>query len=166
MIAAGKPVVNIADASTSEIAMFRKADVIVYGNIIAGYRGSQQRGSTRDYNERPIPCSLPCPLAWCLPMNCLRRMSLLSAVCASLLAGCEARRRPNVAAAVAVTVVAPPSQTTAAAPAQDQPAAGPVSTAKITEPKRPLTDAELADGWISLFDGQTIFGWKAGSKAK
>lgn len=28
-----------------------------------------------------------------------------------------------------------------------------------------LTAAELADGWISLFDGQTLFGWKAHSKA-
>ena len=24
---------------------------------------------------------------------------------------------------------------------------------------------ELADGWIALFDGQTLFGWKAHSKA-
>jgi 3-keto-disaccharide hydrolase len=146
--------------------MFRKAEVIASGNIIAGCHGSQQNGSTSDYNERPIPCLLPCPLAWCLPMSCLRCMSLLSVVCASVLAGCEARRGPNVTAAVAVTVVAPPSQTTsAAAPAQEQPAAGQPAAAKITEPKRPLTDAELADGWISLFDGQTLFGWKAGSKA-
>ena len=28
-----------------------------------------------------------------------------------------------------------------------------------------LSAAELADGWISLFDGQTLFGWKAGSQA-
>ncbi len=36
---------------------------------------------------------------------------------------------------------------------------------KITAAPKPLTDAELADGWISLFDGQTLFGWKAASKA-
>ncbi len=30
---------------------------------------------------------------------------------------------------------------------------------------RPLSDGELATGWISLFDGQTLFGWKAASKA-
>ena len=30
---------------------------------------------------------------------------------------------------------------------------------------QPLTAAELADGWISLFDGKTLFGWKAHSKA-
>src|SRR5438874_10756114 len=36
---------------------------------------------------------------------------------------------------------------------------------KITEPPKLLTDAELADGWIALFDGQTLFGWQAASKA-
>ncbi|MBW8885580.1 MAG: DUF1080 domain-containing protein, partial [Planctomycetia bacterium] len=36
---------------------------------------------------------------------------------------------------------------------------------KITEAPKPLTSAELADGWIALFDGQTLFGWKAASKA-
>src|SRR5262245_21244023 len=39
------------------------------------------------------------------------------------------------------------------------------SSAKVTAAPRPLTDAALADGWISLFDGQTLFGWKAASKA-
>lgn len=38
----------------------------------------------------------------------------------------------------------------------------PVKTADVV---RPLTDEELADGWISLFDGQSLFGWKAHSKA-
>lgn len=28
-----------------------------------------------------------------------------------------------------------------------------------------LTAEELADGWIQLFDGETLFGWKAGSEA-
>lgn len=28
-----------------------------------------------------------------------------------------------------------------------------------------LTDAQLADGWISLFDGKTLYGWKAASNA-
>jgi hypothetical protein len=36
---------------------------------------------------------------------------------------------------------------------------------KVSEPPRPLTDAELAEGWIALFDGATLFGWKAHSKA-
>src|SRR5689334_13116329 len=28
-----------------------------------------------------------------------------------------------------------------------------------------LSTAEIADGWVSLFDGKTLFGWKATSKA-
>jgi len=36
---------------------------------------------------------------------------------------------------------------------------------KVVDPPKPLTDSELADGWISLFDGQSLFGWKAHSKA-
>ncbi len=36
---------------------------------------------------------------------------------------------------------------------------------KTTAAPSPLTPQELADGWISLFDGETLFGWKAHSKA-
>lgn len=32
--------------------------------------------------------------------------------------------------------------------------------------KNVLSAAELADGWISLFDGETLYGWRAGSKAE
>src|SRR5438445_6837814 len=39
------------------------------------------------------------------------------------------------------------------------------SGAKVTEPPKLLSDADLADGWIALFDGETLFGWKAASKA-
>jgi len=31
--------------------------------------------------------------------------------------------------------------------------------------KSPLTPAELAAGWISLFDGESLYGWQAGSEA-
>lgn len=31
---------------------------------------------------------------------------------------------------------------------------------------QPLTPEQLADGWISLFDGLTLFGWEAGSNAQ
>ena len=37
---------------------------------------------------------------------------------------------------------------------------------KVTQPPKPLTDAELADGWISLFDGETLFGWKAAQQGR
>jgi hypothetical protein len=36
---------------------------------------------------------------------------------------------------------------------------------KMTQAPRPLTDAELAEGWIALFDGHSLFGWQAASKA-
>jgi hypothetical protein len=45
------------------------------------------------------------------------------------------------------------------------PAVAQTAAKKVTEPPKLLTDAELADGWIALFDGQTLFGWKAHSKA-
>ena len=28
-----------------------------------------------------------------------------------------------------------------------------------------LTDDELADGWVSLFDGRTLFGWRAANNS-
>jgi hypothetical protein len=54
-----------------------------------------------------------------------------------------------------------------AVPAMATPVAAPAAPVPVTpaEVIRPLSEAELADGWISLFDGQTLFGWKAHSKA-
>lgn len=73
----------------------------------------------------------------------------------ALCAGCESR-----SVAVPATKIA----TAAAAAPQSGPGDQP-KPAKIAEPFKPLTDAELAEGWISLFDGQSLFGWKAHSKA-
>jgi hypothetical protein len=39
------------------------------------------------------------------------------------------------------------------------------ATAAVNEAPKLLSDAELADGWVALFDGETLFGWKAASKA-
>jgi hypothetical protein len=44
-------------------------------------------------------------------------------------------------------------------------ALGQAKSAKVSEAPKLLSDAELADGWIALFDGQTLFGWKPHSKA-
>jgi hypothetical protein len=41
----------------------------------------------------------------------------------------------------------------------------PELTASSVAPPELLTKDEVADGWISLFDGQTLFGWEAHSKA-
>jgi hypothetical protein len=46
--------------------------------------------------------------------------------------------------------------------------AGLSSFARAVESKsnhNKLTAEEIADGWIQLFDGETLFGWKAGSEA-
>jgi hypothetical protein len=40
-----------------------------------------------------------------------------------------------------------------------------VARKPMPDPPQLLTEAELADGWISLFDGQTLYGWKASSQA-
>ena len=32
-------------------------------------------------------------------------------------------------------------------------------------PEPLLSQSQLADGWVQLFDGQTLFGWKANSQA-
>jgi len=61
----------------------------------------------------------------------------------------------------AVTPVAPPP-----APVTPAKAAAPVQPAKAdVAPPELLTKEEIAEGWISLFDGQTLFGWQAHSKA-
>lgn len=39
------------------------------------------------------------------------------------------------------------------------------ATPPITEAPKPLAETELAQGWISLFDGETLFGWSSASAA-
>lgn len=51
-----------------------------------------------------------------------------------------------------------------AAEAAAKPAAVTTPEAEIAEPVT-RSDEELAEGWISLFDGQTLFGWKHEDKA-
>ncbi|MFM7834428.1 MAG: hypothetical protein ACKPJD_21725, partial [Planctomycetaceae bacterium] len=63
-----------------------------------------------------------------------------------LLAGCE--QRP---AAV------PEAQAAATAGAATEVTAAAAATEFV---KPPLTDAEIAEGWISLFDQKTLFGWQ------
>ena len=61
----------------------------------------------------------------------------------------------------------PVDSTTAQQPAAQSPAAesppGPAESPSVEV--RTLTDEELAEGWISLFDGETLFGWRAESEA-
>lgn len=59
-------------------------------------------------------------------------------------------------------------RTNGAATAPDAQKSSAASTARTVTTKEPqvlLAQDELAAGWISLFDGQTLFGWKAHSEA-
>jgi hypothetical protein len=47
----------------------------------------------------------------------------------------------------------------------DQIRATEVESPSVQVPEVPLTEEELAEGWIALFDGQTLFGWRAASQA-
>lgn len=51
------------------------------------------------------------------------------------------------------------------APVRDEVDAAPSPAPIPATPPVLLTDEELAEGWISLFDGQTLYGWKPTSNA-
>src|SRR5436190_1337873 len=38
--------------------------------------------------------------------------------------------------------------------------------AEDTTPHNPLTEKEIAEGWIALFDGKTTFGWTSPNDSK
>jgi hypothetical protein len=66
----------------------------------------------------------------------------------------------------------PPSQQNSPPAAKGSPPAPPVVNAKAAPAVTPVADApqvlseqELAEGWIALFDGQSLFGWQAASAA-
>ncbi len=75
-----------------------------------------------------------------------------------LLVGCESSGPGQPATLVVAQSAAPQSASSQAPSSQPAPA-------KVAEPFKPLTGEELAEGWIALFDGQSLFGWKAHSKA-
>ena len=61
-----------------------------------------------------------------------------------------------------------PTVTTTTAPARPNSPAAPVeqnTTPPVSPLPRLLTSEELAEGWISLFDGETLFGWTANNSA-
>lgn len=90
----------------------------------------------------------------------LRAFLLLNGCLALTLAGCD-----TTVSKVDVTVQ-PTAAPVAATPVDAPVAAQAVAVAAaVADPPKPLTDEELAAGWISLFDGQTLFGWQAHSKA-
>ncbi|MDX1947375.1 MAG: DUF1080 domain-containing protein [Pirellulaceae bacterium] len=78
-----------------------------------------------------------------------------------ILAGCDSYLH-DFGIKAQPTPTALPVATTVAAPAAAQAVA---VAAVVADPPKPLTDEELAAGWIALFDGHSLFGWKAHSKA-
>ena len=87
------------------------------------------------------------------------------------LAGCKQQYAPAPPAAPpsapqvtqATAAVPDTEKTVTAAEAKGEVAAEP--TPPVTEVPQLLTEDELAAGWIALFDGQTLFGWKPTSEA-
>jgi hypothetical protein len=94
---------------------------------------------------------------------------LLVVLATTAIVGCEP---PPVAAPPAAPAVVvdqptgePASQPAATGEVPAGEASGQPAPAKVTEPFRPLSDEQLAEGWIALFDGHSLFGWQAHSKA-
>ncbi|HUE71790.1 MAG TPA: DUF1080 domain-containing protein [Pirellulaceae bacterium] len=82
-------------------------------------------------------------------------MWMMLAACVAV-AGCEAKPVGNAP---------PPSEAAAPVASDEQPVSDAAPPAKAAAAPQVLTDEELADGWIALFDGATLFGWQPHSKA-
>ncbi|MFV1967063.1 MAG: DUF1080 domain-containing protein [Pirellulaceae bacterium] len=75
------------------------------------------------------------------------------------LSGCADSELVGVSAGVN-----PQSSETSSQSQADAPAETP-QEGKLTESPEPLTEEELAEGWIALFDGHTLFGWQPQTEA-
>jgi hypothetical protein len=84
----------------------------------------------------------------------------LSTGCNSTVADAPLPQTSQVEAAVPELPL--PSETLVAEPVKK---AADAKTKAVTEIPQPLSQEELTEGWISLFDGTTLFGWKANSDA-
>ncbi|MDP6058780.1 MAG: DUF1080 domain-containing protein, partial [Pirellulaceae bacterium] len=96
----------------------------------------------------------------------------LFVVCSLLAVACGVETKPvavdsgSVAAepGVADTPVAPTQPATTQPTTVEAKTPVPTSATETQRPvadaPRPLTDEELTAGWISLFDGETLFGWQ------
>lgn len=86
-------------------------------------------------------------------------------------AGCENGREEKASKVDAATATADSTPSGADTQPSSDPRARDIpetsATAKPSVELKPtlLPEGELAAGWISLFDGQTLFGWEAASKA-
>ena len=96
--------------------------------------------------------------------SCLTRRGLVLGLVLIILGGCSATTTPTDQNSPATADKSKPAATDSSdtsnptKPAETKPAA------TAPEPL-PLSKEELADGWIRLFDGSTLFGWQASSDA-
>lgn len=85
--------------------------------------------------------------------------------------GLEVGARPPVefvSPAVTGGIASPPppgGRMRAARPAEGTLGNIPIDSGPLKPFQPPLTEEELRDGWISLFDGRSLFGWKAATEA-
>ena len=123
--------------------------------------------STPRWIHKMAFCAKPTGWLPCLHAS-YRLRSTVAAVPLLLLAVAGCSPSPPPPAATEDTTTAP-SGDLDSAPQQEtvagQKSAPPATLPPVTESPRLLSDQDLADGWISLFDGQTLFGWSAHSDA-
>lgn len=83
-----------------------------------------------------------------------------------LVAGCQPATTPAPnSPPVAATAPATPAAESGKDPAADAPPATPAAEPTPPPAPKPIPDAELAEGWISLFDGESLYGWKPATDA-
>lgn len=86
----------------------------------------------------------------------LNYLALGIVIASLLLTGCKPKAATPTSPPVATA--APPVPSTPAAPVEQ-------ATPSVSLVTHLLTDEELAEGWISLFDGETLLGWMPNSDA-
>lgn len=99
-----------------------------------------------------------------------RRMWLCGVVLVAAAAGCSqstpapAPQAPEISAPAETSVAAPTEHSEPVVPAAAETvAAGAGEPESVPAPPyfNPLTPEQAAEGWISLFDGQTLYGWES-----
>lgn len=93
-----------------------------------------------------------------------RNFSLLSLLCISFISGCSSETKPASEAKST-----PTEQVNSKGKAQAKPPAIPVVQLKDIDfefVKPALSEEELREGWISLFDGSSLFGWRLAPDAQ
>lgn len=87
-------------------------------------------------------------------MRTVQKWMMLAACVAA--AGCEAKPVGNAP---------PPTEAEVPVATEDRPVSDAAPVAKVADAPQVLTEEELAEGWISLFDGKSLFGWQRESNA-